>query len=305
MKLLTGWFSSKTTESLCSYFSHRFKHWSLARVGRHTVSLISFAVIVFSLFSQNFTALISNGDSSVNKQSTADLNLLSSAPASLPNNDKIQDIKVSTRPLLLTLDNQELSYELADSETAIANFSQLLQTELSKYTPQFLKRTGLETIYLVKNLKVANQYRSAMPSVNDEMSIYFDISEKYLKDTDHVKETIHHEISHVMEYYIYGSFDWEDIDWYSCNSADFVYGGGAVEGYKNIDYSISKHPRQGFLNGYSTFGIEEDKAEIFANIMTEDDYMYGLTTSDAALDCKVKLYKSYIFAIDPKMYDLL
>jgi hypothetical protein len=43
----------------------------------------------------------------------------------------------------------------------------------------------------------------------------------------------------------------------------------------------------GFLNHYSTTGVEEDKAEFFANLMVEPDYVLRRAAEDRVIQAKV------------------
>jgi hypothetical protein len=50
----------------------------------------------------------------------------------------------------------------------------------------------------------------------------------------------------------------------------------------------------GFLNHYSTTGVEEDKAEIFANLIVRTSHLERVILTDPVLDAKVKRMKKML-----------
>ncbi len=79
---------------------------------------------------------------------------------------------------------------------------------------------------------------------------------------------MHHEFYHLIEYNLieYNSFKdfyYKDPDWNSLNSKDFTYGKGGASAYSDSTFANEKHPFDGFVTEYSTYGLEEDKAEIY------------------------------------------
>jgi hypothetical protein len=65
---------------------------------------------------------------------------------------------------------------------------------------------------------------------------------------------------------------WKDPDWAAFNTDSFAYGTGGADMYGTGDVYSYVHPEAGFLNLYSTSGVEEDKAEIFATLFVKSEY---------------------------------
>ena len=83
---------------------------------------------------------------------------------------------------------------------------------------------------------------------------------------------LHHEFFHIIDYRDDGDV-YEDKAWAALNRPGFHYGTGG----KNAQHVASarelteKFP--GFLNYYATTGVEEDKAEVFANLIVDPAYV--------------------------------
>jgi len=57
----------------------------------------------------------------------------------------------------------------------------------------------------------------------------------------------------------------------------------------------------GFLNHYSTTGVEEDKAEMFANLIVDPAHVSRRTKKDRVLKVKAKRMKRLFVAFCPRM----
>ncbi len=167
--------------------------------------------------------------------------------------------------------------------------AKVLQEEFLKYSKNTISLSGLKKIYLVKNLSVNGQYRSGKPDPMLEDALYFDVSNKYLSSEDgsYMRRTYHHEFKHLIDYNLYNNYQGDSDNWDKCNTANFRYGNGGSSMYNNADFAHSVHPVTGFINGYSTSGIEEDRAEVYAEIMTNPENLQSLANNDANILCKV------------------
>ncbi len=195
------------------------------------------------------------------------------------------------------------SYALTDanwstfSSSADANVSQAaseLQTEFQKYTKNGLQNSGLKSIYLVKDLVVNGQARSGMPEPRTGKALYFDVSDIYLQSEDgmYMRRTFHHEFSHFTEYNLFGSYAPDDATWTGCNNSSFRYGNGGASMYADPEFAHKSHPTYGFIDGYATSAIEEDKAEMFAWYLTDAPALQKLASKDAGVACKLLQTKS-------------
>jgi hypothetical protein len=177
-----------------------------------------------------------------------------------------------------------------DTDKNLLKASEMLREEWAKYTPQTIKALGLKKIYLVKDLSVDGQNRSGMPEPVLEDALYFDISDNYLNSEDgaYMRRTFHHEFKHLIDYNLYGSYS-GDKQWNTCNVTNTTYGNGGGSMYDNPEYAHAEHPSTGFIDGYATSGIEEDRAEVYTAFMTNPEKLQQMTSKNAALSCKVTL----------------
>lgn len=181
--------------------------------------------------------------------------------------------------------------------TELEKMTRYLNDEWVKYPKDFVKKSKLQHIFLVKKLYVDNmQYRAATPDPYYDQAVYYDIGSDYLDSEggDYMRNVIHHEYGHLVEYNVYGSFAWNDTTWAACNIKPFTYGGGGYLAYSNAEFANTKHAVDGFVTGYGTYGIEEDKAEVFAELMTNYDAFKDLSQADSHLKCKFDLYQGYL-----------
>ena len=182
------------------------------------------------------------------------------------------------------------SYEIySDTSDEIVLSAQALQQEYTKYSDATLRSSGLKKIYLVKNLVVDGQARSGMPEPRLEDALYFDVSIKYLgsENGNYTRRTFHHEFNHLIIYNQNGMFSPTDKSWLACNDANFRYGSGGPSMYNTPEYAHIIHPQFAFTDGYATSGIEEDKAEVFADYMTNPGKLQLLSGKDSGVACKL------------------
>jgi hypothetical protein len=59
----------------------------------------------------------------------------------------------------------------------------------------------------------------------------------------------------------------------------------------------------GVLNHYSTTAVEEDKAEVFANLIVDSKYVANRAKKDRVLSAKVERMKELLVAFCPEMND--
>lgn len=165
----------------------------------------------------------------------------------------------------------------------------MLSQEWSKYTPEFIKNTGLKKIYLVTHLKVSGQERSGMPEAIFEDALYFDVSERYIasENGNYMRRTLHHEFKHLMDYNMFGKYAGDSETWKKCHISNVSYGSGGSTMYSDPEYAHTEHPEVGFVNGYATSAVEEDMAEVYAQLMTNPEKLQQLAARDSVVSCKV------------------
>ena len=177
-------------------------------------------------------------------------------------------------------------------ETYIPLFSE----EFTLYPPALIKRAILERIVLCEELSFAGQVRAAIPDyVND--TLYLDVRDAG-ENPSYFRKAIHHEFFHLMDFRDDGDV-YADSKWSDLNRPEFSYGAGGVSAQDTPETSWPTDKYPGFLNHYSTTGVEEDKAELFAYLMVESEYVKLRTTDDAVLRAKVDRMRRLLFSFCP------
>jgi hypothetical protein len=174
-----------------------------------------------------------------------------------------------------------------------------LKAEWSKYSDEAIKKSGLKAIYLVRNLSISGQARSGMPDPNATNALYFDVSDIYIQSEggEYLRRTYHHEFSHFIEYKLTGSYAPNDSVWNGCNTPGTTYGRGGSSMYNDPDFAHKARPSYGFIDGYATSGVEEDKAEVFAYYMVSNSYLRKLAANDAGISCKLDQTEKLILSL--------
>jgi hypothetical protein len=185
---------------------------------------------------------------------------------------------------------------------AFKAYAKVFVDEWAKYPQDWVRESNLKHIMIIKNLTVGDTERAATPDpVGD--AVYYDIG--YGADI-YAREVIHHEYNHQIEYEHFDSYSRDDSTWAALNPAGFTYNPqGGVAAYYDDSFNNEAHPEDGFVNRYATYGIEEDKAEIYAYLLTRPynkDLAQWIKT-DTKLAQKVQLYKAFMRSVSPDMND--
>jgi hypothetical protein len=185
----------------------------------------------------------------------------------------------------------------ADREE-IQSYINLFVPEFSLYPKDLIKRTKLKRIVLCRKLSFAGQLRGGIPDYEHD-TLYLDVKcGDYSKP--YQRTAIHHEVFHLLDYQDDGNV-YQDERWGSLNPADFKYGGGGKLAQDNPDSGVLTEKYPGFLNHYSTMGVEEDKAEVFANLIVDLAYVEKRIKKEAVLRAKVKRMKELLTEFCPEM----
>lgn len=178
----------------------------------------------------------------------------------------------------------------AQSEN-IAEYSKMFVEEFSLYPIEFVRRTRLQRIVLCEELSFSGQLRTALPDFENN-TLYLDVA-RGANNKTYMRTVLHHEFFHLVDYaddgVVYG-----DDKWSALNPDTFSYGTGGRNAQSNRDTSKLTDQYPGFLNHYSTTGVEEDKAEIFANLIVRTSHVERVILTDPVLDTKVKRMKKLL-----------
>jgi hypothetical protein len=185
-------------------------------------------------------------------------------------------------------------------QKALDDYSTLFASEFTLYPPDFVKRSQLRRVVLSSELSFAGQRRNAIPDY-EHNTLYLDVSRgTYSKP--YLRKVIHHEFFHIVDYRDDGSV-YSDPRWESLNPPQFRYGSGGRRAQDLQQTSVLTDKFPGFLNHYSTTGVEEDKAELLANLIVDPEYVEGRARMDRLLGAKVERLKELLVSFSPDMND--
>ena len=182
----------------------------------------------------------------------------------------------------------------------VRDYLLLFAQELNKYPVGLIRTANLQQIALVKELSYDEQPRAALPDFLKEI-LYLDVF-RGAKNRLYQRHVVHHEFYHLLEEEVFHDPYYKDPAWAALNPAGFRYGSGGAAAQKGPQYKLS-HPRLGFINLYSTSGLEEDKAEIFAALMLPEEarLLTAWSRSDPFLAAKLAAMKASLKLKVPEM----
>jgi len=197
----------------------------------------------------------------------------------------------------------QISYaEPEESDTAVlGDYLTLFNKELDKYPDSLFQAARLENAVIIKKLYIQGQKRSGLPDYYRN-TLYLDFTSGTYNKT-YQRHTIHHEFYHILEQKVNGSAYWKDPAWARLNDSSFSYGNGGASAQSNSNAYTFVHPQPGFVNEYSMSGLEEDKAEVFAALLTPGEYEKVMTwiATDPILAAKVDYMKNFLQQLCPEI----
>lgn len=189
---------------------------------------------------------------------------------------------------------------IKENEARATAFVAMFVQEFAKYPADFIKASKLKRVLFVENLAVGAQRRAAVPAYDTEDLLY-DVT--YIGNDRYVRHVVHHEFYHMLEQEWNGSAYYKDPKWAALNAPDFKYGAGGENAYGKGDVWSFVHPKPGFINVYSTYGLEEDKAEVWAVMFVPANWklVAPLVEEDAILRAKVGYLREFGRTKSPSM----
>ena len=165
----------------------------------------------------------------------------------------------------------------------------IIQSQISIYPISFLKKSGLKYIMICDNILINNGSRpeGLAPSHYDQSPGVFFLSLKKIKkqidsgQIDIVKHIFHHEFYHIIDSKLTKAV--VDEEWVKINKNPYSN--------KNLkaDFSDVLKNQKGFISNYAKNNEFEDKAEIFAYLITKHQKTKKILAKDPILFEKAKL----------------
>jgi hypothetical protein len=113
----------------------------------------------------------------------------------------------------------------------------------------------------------------------------------YQDDPSFERWVFHHEFFHMLDFAL-DELLRSDDEWSRLNPSGFTYGSGGDRVWHDPETAYSTNsPPTGFVTQYATMGAEEDKAEIFAFMMTSP---HGSSHPDPMVIRKARFLQSRI-----------
>lgn len=183
-------------------------------------------------------------------------------------------------------------------EKPLSIYASLWIREWRLYPKELIYKTGLQRVVLCTGLSYDRQLRTAVPDFEHD-TLYLDV-ERGAHDPAYVRKVIHHEFFHMIDYCDDGQV-YSDSEWGKLNADDFRYGDGGRNAQDNGTTSLLTEKYPGFLNHYSTTGVEEDKAEIFTHMIVEPRVLSRRAENDPVIQRKIERMKRLLQDFCPEM----
>jgi hypothetical protein len=163
--------------------------------------------------------------------------------------------------------------------------------ELRRYPPGFFAANRFARVLLCAELSERGKPIPSLP--NFERSLIIEAS----ADPAYFARLLHHEIFHFVDYSADDRLD-VDPEWEALNDAGFSYGNGGRQMRAPAAGALDLE-LPGFVTPYATSALAEDKAEVFAFMMTESGRLKARGASDRVLSAKVALLRRRVRARHP------
>ena len=180
----------------------------------------------------------------------------------------------------------------------------LFLSEFNLYPPEFTRKCGLKKIVFCKQLAYAGQFRAGIPGYQAEGIMFYDV-ERGSYSPSYQRHTVHHEFFHLFDLKDDGKV-YKDTLWAGLNDPKFKYGDGGVSVQNDTSQGLITFKRPGFLNKYSTSGVEEDKAELFTYMVTRAEMVEERSKVDPILMSKMlqtkRLVRNFSASMDESFW---
>jgi hypothetical protein len=172
----------------------------------------------------------------------------------------------------------------------------VLGQELGRYSRGCLRAVHFKRVLLCERLAESGQEIPSLP--NYEQSLLLDVR----GPTAFLRRLLHHELFHFLDFADDEQLA-EDPAWERLNPPEFAYGLGGRSMRQPGSARLSTET-PGFLSRYATSALEEDKAEVFAFLMTAPETVRKIMEHDAVVRAKVAAIGRQVVGICPDLKGL-
>lgn len=215
----------------------------------------------------------------------------------LANFYEIEIIYQDLQPYLDNSGYSKMKAVLASTE-GLEKYTPVFLEEFQRYPKALIKKIKLRSVILCHQLYYGEQTRSGIPAFSSS-SLWLDI-EKY--PWNYLIHTLHHEMYHFIDQMDDGEIR-IDRGWELLNRKGFRYGKGGHL-MRGSTTALIRHDLEGFLNEYSTSGVEEDKAEIYTHFLLNTDPFEKFARRDPLLRKKLQLLKKQLHRFCNELDDI-
>ena len=192
------------------------------------------------------------------------------------------------------------NFECKKNVTPFKQLIHLLKKEIDIYPIEFINNSGLKFIMICEELTLeGNKVAGIAPGHYDQSPGVFYISANKLKEVRNdprvkslLRHVFHHEFYHIIDSQLTNVII--DNQWEKINKIE--YSSVNISGDLNLDNSIN-----GFVTQYARNNQNEDKAELFAMLITKNSEVKKLLNKDDVLFNKTKLLISRLKNISPSI----
>ncbi len=230
-------------------------------------------------------------------------------------------IKIITADKIHCLD---IKYDAPTRAQVVASYEKFKES-LGLYTDNMLSRCGVEQFILCRNLSTSSsgkKYKSAagVAMVGYDVVDTLFLDARYFLDDDWIGSRVfHHELFHAIDYRDtwFGHYDSE---WKGLQGSGFKYGTDKLYehlntfnqgNYRDVDIDkyvirgIDSRPSRepGFVSDYARYSYVEDKAEVFASLLTDYSKTMRRSKHDLPLRRKIEKMKELLHEFCPDFND--
>lgn len=161
-----------------------------------------------------------------------------------------------------------------------------LRGELARYPEGSLRSARFKRILACAGLTEGGVPIPSLPNVAQSLLLDVDAPVAYLR------RLLHHEIFHFIDFADDSQLK-RDPDWEALNDSAFNYGDGGRSMREKGSARLTRE-LPGFVTGYATSAVEEDKAEVFACLMVYPEPTAELARQDPIIARKIALLRAQV-----------